>query len=681
VERFDGSAKADTSNRYIPVSERIGLGILMARFRWAAAGLSLVQALLVTPAPLSRGAVLMVTIGIAAYNLPAALCRRLPSRLQEPVIKLALIGDFLACTAWLMVNARDPYHASFLFYIVVAIEAAALYRWPGATAFAAAFLAALGIEFWQLTAAGATLPQGLFELQTAMVLIVAGFSAGIVTNAHRMGAAAAAGVEELARERQLLQREVVDRKQAEDARRVSEQQLRAIVRNAPIMLFAVDREGVITFSEGTGLVGFGNQPSQSLGFSIWDLYRHQPRALEKIREALLGRAAVAAFDEGERSFALSLAPMLEEGGHVVGAIGVSLDVTDRKEVERALEDQSELYRTLLKAQSDLGDLVIVSEDRKPVYMNPAVSSVSGYSSEELAGMDSLFDLVPVTERDAMKKAARSGSRPGSATRFEAAVIRKDGERVELEVAQMTVESGGRSRRVTIARDITHRKRIEQERRTLLDQLIAVQEEERQKIANDIHDDSIQTMFAVGIRLHLLRTMVKESEQLKLISNLESTVEHATARLRHLLFELRPVALDQEGLEAALRLYLEEMRTEARLEYELQSHLTSQPPPQARVVLYRITQEALANVRKHAGASRVEVSIGEADDGYLVSVADNGHGFDLEKAAQTVPGHLGLASMRERAEMLGGWFRLRSEPGGGTEVEFWIPGEVAIQNAA
>jgi signal transduction histidine kinase len=97
----------------------------------------------------------------------------------------------------------------------------------------------------------------------------------------------------------------------------------------------------------------------------------------------------------------------------------------------------------------------------------------------------------------------------------------------------------------------------------------------------------------------------------------------------------------------------------------------EPPPDARVICYRIAQEAIANVRKHARASHVEVVLVSEGGGTRVVIRDDGVGFDPERTAPA-PGHLGLPDMRERAELAGGWLRISSAPGSGTVVEFWIP---------
>ena len=119
------------------------------------------------------------------------------------------------------------------------------------------------------------------------------------------------------------------------------------------------------------------------------------------------------------------------------------------------------------------------------------------------------------------------------------------------------------------------------------------------------------------------------------------------------------------------MYLEEAANGSTTRYELKDKLRSQPPAQTRTILYRIVQEALVNVRKHASATTVTVVLQERDSGYLVCIADDGVGFAVDQA-KPVSGHLGLASMRERALLANGWMRIESAPQDGTTVEVWVP---------
>jgi PAS domain S-box-containing protein len=360
----------------------------------------------------------------------------------------------------------------------------------------------------------------------------------------------------------------------------------------------------------------------------------------------------------------------------VGAIGVSLDITEQEKVEAALREQTELYQALIRAQSDLGDLVIVSEGERPIFMNAAVSQVSGYTRAELDALPSLYTLVPEAERHQPRARVGGQQQTPGTRRFTATMRHKDGRRIEIEAAQLTVQTGGTTRTFTIARDVTERRQVEAQRQALLNRLVTVQEEERRQIASDIHDDSIQTMFAVKIRLHLLRAEIQDEHHLQMLAQLDQTIDEAITRLRRLIFDLRPVALDQEGLVAAMRVYLDQMRVESGIEYQLEASLQAELDPEVRAIIYRVGQEALANVRKHAQARHVVISVSDGDGGIMVRIKDDGRGFSIQEKARPRPGHLGIAAMRERAEMAGGWLDVSSAPGQGTEVEYWIPKSTA-----
>lgn len=212
---------------------------------------------------------------------------------------------------------------------------------------------------------------------------------------------------------------------------------------------------------------------------------------------------------------------------------------------------------------------------------------------------------------------------------------------------------------------------DEQRQRLLARLDRAQEEERKRIALDIHDDTLQVIAAVGMRLDALRRSVSDPGQLRMLAKLQKDVALSMVRLRRLVFELSPPVLQRDGLAAALRSYLEETCREAGLGYRIEIHLKDEPPPEPRNVLYRITQEALTNVRKHARANHVEIRLEEHDGGVLVRVEDDGVGISAETNGSP-PGHLGMVAMRERAELAGGWSRVTSDPGGGTVVEVWVP---------
>lgn len=222
-----------------------------------------------------------------------------------------------------------------------------------------------------------------------------------------------------------------------------------------------------------------------------------------------------------------------------------------------------------------------------------------------------------------------------------------------------------------ARLVAALKETDIQRRTLLRHLVRAQEEERRRVAADIHDDSIQVMSAVAFRLDVLEDALTETREREILNTLRDEVREGIRRLRRLLVELRPPALDHLGLSPAIGQYLDRMAGESGITAALSSGLRTEPPPEVRIVAYRIAQEALTNVRKHAGASNVRVEITSEDGGLRLTVTDDGigcppGGFD-EKT-----GHFGLSTMRERAEVAGGRFQIRCAQGSGTIVECWLP---------
>jgi len=210
-----------------------------------------------------------------------------------------------------------------------------------------------------------------------------------------------------------------------------------------------------------------------------------------------------------------------------------------------------------------------------------------------------------------------------------------------------------------------------DRSTLLAHIVEAQEEERQRIATDIHDDSVQVMTAVALRLATIRRRAGADQGDPVFRALEHDVRQSIARLRHLMFVLSPPALEAHGIAAALHAFLAQVSEEEGLDYSLDDSLRTEPDAQVRTIVYRIAQEAVTNICNHAHASRVDVALREGDAGVVVEIRDDGVGFDAEGPEQSPLGHLGLLAMRERAEQSGGWWMVESQPGAGTTVRYCV----------
>jgi signal transduction histidine kinase len=203
-------------------------------------------------------------------------------------------------------------------------------------------------------------------------------------------------------------------------------------------------------------------------------------------------------------------------------------------------------------------------------------------------------------------------------------------------------------------------------RTTVGRLLRMQEEERRRLAAEIHDDAIQAISAAYMRLQLLGRKLTSPTDRESCESLEGLLKLAVQRLRRLTFELRPVALDDTTLARALADYVGQVELDARVAVRLVDGLSTQPCDQSRLVLYRAAQEVLTNVAKHAAASTVIVELSEDAGGFTLRIEDDGRGFSTSQNG------LGLRFVRERAEAIGGSCRVDSEPGSGTNVQIRVP---------
>jgi PAS domain S-box-containing protein len=289
---------------------------------------------------------------------------------------------------------------------------------------------------------------------------------------------------------------------------------------------------------------------------------------------------------------------------------------------------------------------------------------------------------------------RSGARPPPGPVPASSAVRlPDGRQVPVDVrmspptadrwAVLALDDPGRTvrSRATLENRVQRLTEAEQEQESLLGDLIRAQERERARIAAGVHDDSLQVITAAMLRLQQLRRRLRDPDALAMLARLEETIAQAADRLRRLMFDLRPPALERAGLATAVRDALSRLRDDAGIEVRLDDRLTVEPPLPTRLLLYRITQEALVNAGKHAAADVVEVTLADRDGGYLVRVADDGVGTATDRRPHLPePGHLGLVLMRERAEFAGGWFHLESARASGTTVTVWIPHGADLETA-
>lgn len=225
----------------------------------------------------------------------------------------------------------------------------------------------------------------------------------------------------------------------------------------------------------------------------------------------------------------------------------------------------------------------------------------------------------------------------------------------------------------LVQKVTELERVNLHRRRLLVEVARVTEDERRRIAAGLHDDELQTLATVGLRLDLLARELDDPRLIDRVVQLRSQVGGVGERLRRLLFELRPLELETGGLATALTALAVTVEESGLRCWVHADRLDAEPDPATQVLLYRAAAELVHNAQKHARCDTVEVLVARERGGYRVAVTDDGCGFDVADALEVRSGHLGLPALVERVEGVGGRVAFDTLAGRGTHVEVWLPG--------
>ena len=374
--------------------------------------------------------------------------------------------------------------------------------------------------------------------------------------------------------------------------------------------------------------------------------------------------ALGAFSTAPGSYSTHHAAFMQTVAHILAA------AVDRWRAEAALASRERHFRTLTESLPDI--VGRVDQTYRHLYVNPAVECV-GVAAEDLLGKTFRETGLPPHLADVLERAVDEVFDSGHQMSVEFDLPRPDGHRhLQSLVIPEFNDDGSVTTVIAVTRDITALRRAEELRREGLSRIVAAQEEERGRIGEDIHDDSIQVMAAVGMRLEGLRRQIDDPEAMLMLDRLEEVVRHSVSRLRALMFELRPPELDREGVVTALRLYVQATAAEGTPSCDVVDEWRSDLPVEARNVLYRVALEAISNARKHAHASRIEVMFDAAEGGIRMRIRDDGSGFDLGTLADVGPHHVGTTTMRERMEAAGGALDIQSARGAGTVVAALLP---------
>ena len=477
--------------------------------------------------------------------------------------------------------------------------------------------------------------------------------------------------------------DVTDRHRAEDALRESEARLRTIIESEPECVKLLDHQGRLLDMNPAGLAMIEADSIDAVrGHSVLDVVAPEHRAAfeDLNRRVFAGESGRLEFEviglKGKRSWlATHAVPLRDASGTIRAVLGITRDISRRRIAERALVESEERFCKAFYANA-LPLVITRLSDGMVLDANEAFTKLLNRPRDEILGQTtvSLGVMEPAGRASVIERLRAEGV----VNDVELELHPRDSAPRTGLLSVVRIELGGQECILGTYRDVTEAKRAEEQlraSRTALRSLATrqqdIREDERSRIAREIHDSLGQALTALKMQLVAAQNAAKEVPPLSArLAETAAMVDDLVKGVRRIATELRPPILDQLGLPAAVEWLAQDFsrRTGLRCKTAI-SPTDGAISSELATSLFRIVQEALTNVLRHAGATRVDIELGVKSDCVMLEINDDGSGIT---EAGMGPGSLGILGMRERAAALGGVLEVAPRSNGGTRVAAWFP---------
>jgi PAS domain S-box-containing protein len=478
----------------------------------------------------------------------------------------------------------------------------------------------------------------------------------------------------------LLLANLIRRRRAERSLVETEARFRLAADAAPVMIWMAGLDKHCTFLNKPWLEFTGRKLEQEMG-SGWTegVLADDLQGCLKIyfkafdaRESFVMEYRLRRHDGEYRWISDTGQPRFDSRGNFVGYVGSCVDITEVRRKTEALYESENRLRAIL--ESAVEGIITFNERGAIESVNAAAEQLFGYSAAEMVGQNVAM-LMPAPLREEHDQYVVNRLRAAEPKIIgigrEISGRRKDGSEFPVDLAVSEIQLLGRRIFTGFVRDISTRKQAEQTAREFGGRLLRAQEAERARLARELHDDITQRLARLAIDAGRVESVRDEAGRSQMMREVRDGLVNLSEDVHSLSYKLHPSLLEDLGLADALKAECERFARQESIVVEAKlERVPAAIPVDAGLCLFRVTQEALRNIARHAQASTATVSVRCLDGGLQLAVGDTGVGFD--PAQHRLRPSLGLASMRERVRLAGGELDIESAPGQGTTIVAWVP---------
>src|SRR5580704_3146464 len=470
---------------------------------------------------------------------------------------------------------------------------------------------------------------------------------------------------------------------AEEASNVIEERLRLIIDTIPTIVWRKLPDASADFLNRNFREYTGLSLEHGLGWGWMNAFHPDDRLKEEWRAALAAgkpfekEARLRRADGQYRWFLIRAVPLRDEKGNLVKWYGTTSDIEDLKRADTVIRQERDRAQRYL----DIADVILLALDMEGriTLINRKGCSTLGWEEHELMGCDWFDFCLPARIRDALRTSFHNLI-GGDLSYVENPVLTKSGEErmIGWRNTLLRDDRGQVIGTLSSGEDITERKRAEQELRRLSGQLLRLQDEERRRIARDLHDSTGQDLVALATTLSQIHASIPSSSRKlrKLASQCQALADQCIRDVRTLSYLLHPPMLDEAGLEDAIRHYAGGFTERTGIEVELEiSARLGRMKPRVQLALFRLVQESLTNIQRHSGSPQAKIRVQRDPGEFTLEISDIGGGISggVRRRNGKMPFGLGVGipSMHERVALIGGQLDIESSSSG-TTVRVTIP---------